>query len=121
MNKEAQTIDLTTLPPAPLTCLTASVNGTKIKLNTSGRLNVSNYFSPCKEQVLHLEVDTTVIKNKRPVLTKLIALPMTSIPGRLNLFYHELNKTVQVDADEGTLACAGNVLMIKTVAGSGTS
>eukprot|EP00092_Neocalanus_flemingeri_P011524 GFUD01012419.1.p1 GENE.GFUD01012419.1~~GFUD01012419.1.p1 ORF type:complete len:975 (-),score=207.58 GFUD01012419.1:44-2638(-) len=117
LNKNTQTIVLTTTPPAPLNCLTATVNGTSVPLDTSGRLDVRAFSSPCMNQVLYLQVDTDGEQDRRTVLTKMMTLPRIHMDSHPSLVYHEQSKTVQVEADGGILACVGDRLKITPVAG----
>eukprot|EP00092_Neocalanus_flemingeri_P007904 GFUD01008530.1.p1 GENE.GFUD01008530.1~~GFUD01008530.1.p1 ORF type:complete len:652 (+),score=157.36 GFUD01008530.1:146-2101(+) len=113
LDAKSLTIQLTTTPPAPLTCLISRVAGTTIPIHSSGRLDIRTFSSACLDQDLPLSVRVEGGQDGRTVLTKIIKLPKNKNPAPLSLVYHEESKTVRVEASLGVLACAGDVLVLK--------
>ena len=90
LDKEAKTIQLAPTPVAPLTCLNVTVNGEAIQMNSSGSINMTEYFFPCHDQLIQLKVNTDANGTQQDVFSKDITLakintlrPLNPIQARL--------------------------------------
>ena len=125
LDEEAQTIQLTATPDAPLTCLKVTVNGEALQMNSTGSINMTEYFFHCHDQIIQLKVNTDANGTQQDhhacqgCFQPRHNSGQINTIGPINLAYDGHSKIVRVEANEGTLACAGDMLKVTAVDNSG--